>query len=52
MVLRFDPFSRFDELAEQMYRASSGLSPMSVGMPVDPYRADDHYVLHGEPTAS
>lgn len=46
MVLRFDPFSRFDQLAEQMFRAASGTGAMPTAMPVDLYQADDHYVLH------
>lgn len=42
MLLRFDPLRDFDRLTEQMMRDWRAARPV----PMDVYRAGDHYVLH------
>lgn len=40
--MRIDPFQVFDRLAQQW----SGIGLSKSAMPIDAYRADDHYVVH------
>ena len=47
-VLRFDPFRDFDRLTEQYLGAPSGSARAPRFMPMDLYRAGDHYVLHAD----
>ena len=44
-VLRFDPFRDLDRLAEQMLGVPAGSPRAPRFMPMDLFRADDHYVL-------
>jgi len=47
-VLRFDPFRDLDRLTEQMLGAPVGSARTPRFMPMDLYRAADHYVLHAD----
>jgi HSP20 family protein len=47
-VLRFDPFRDIDRLAEQMLGVPTGTPRSPRFMPMDLYRAGDHYVLHAD----
>ncbi|WP_232821863.1 Hsp20/alpha crystallin family protein [Desertihabitans aurantiacus] len=44
-VLRFDPFSDFDAITKQLLGMSGDTSRVPRFMPVDLFRAGDHYVL-------
>ena len=46
-MLRFDPFRDIDRLAEQAF-ALPGQSRVPRFMPMDLFKADDHYVLHAD----
>ena len=46
-MLRFDPFRDIDRLAEQVF-AQPGQSRVPRFMPMDLFKADDHYVLHAD----
>jgi len=47
-VLRFDPFRELDRMTEQLLAAPSGTARVPRFMPMDLYRAGDHYVLHAD----
>jgi HSP20 family protein len=47
-VLRFDPFRDIDRLTEQMLGVPAGSARAPRFMPMDLYRAGDHYVLHAD----
>jgi HSP20 family protein len=47
-VLRFDPFRDLDRMTEQLLGASAGTGRVPRFMPMDLYRAGDHYVLHAD----
>jgi HSP20 family protein len=44
MVLSFDRFREFDQLANEMFGSVAG--PATAAMPMDLYRSGDHFVLH------
>ena len=46
-MLRFDPFRDIDRLAEQVF-AQPGQSRVPRFMPMDLFKADDHYVLNAD----
>jgi HSP20 family protein len=46
VVTRFDPFRDMDRLAERLLTATTDMGETMRGMPLDVYRAGDHYVLH------
>ncbi|ABK52382.1 heat shock protein Hsp20 [Acidothermus cellulolyticus 11B] len=48
MALRFDPFREFDRLTEQLLGSALGSVRTPRFMPMDLYRAGDHYVLHAD----
>ena len=45
MVTRFDPFRDLDRLAERMLGAASDMSQAMRAIPMDVFRAGDHYIL-------
>ncbi len=48
-MLSYDPFRDLDRLSEQLLGASAGSSArVPKFMPMDLYRAGDHYVLHAD----
>lgn len=47
-VLRFDPFRDLDRLADQLLGTPMGTARFPRFMPMDLYRAGDHYVLHAD----
>ena len=47
-MLRFDPFSDVDALTRSLLTGQSGSSRSPRFMPMDLYRAGDHYVLHAD----
>ncbi len=47
-MLRFDPFRDLDRLTEQVLGAPAGSARAPRFMPMDLYRAGDHYVLHAD----
>ncbi|MGX7678729.1 Hsp20/alpha crystallin family protein [Jatrophihabitans sp. DSM 45814] len=47
-MLRFDPFRDVDRMTEQLLGVPSGSSRAPRFMPMDLYRAGDHYVLHAD----
>jgi len=47
-VLRFDPFRDIDRLTEQLLGSPAGSARAPRFMPLDLYRAGDHYVLHAD----
>lgn len=46
-MLRFDPFRDIDRLAEQVF-TQPGQNRVPRFMPMDLFKADDHYVLHAD----
>ena len=46
VVMRFDPFRDFDRLTERLLTTAADMGQTMRAMPLDVYRAGDHYVLH------
>ena len=46
MVTRYDPFRDFDALASRLLSQASDMGQAMRAMPVDLFRAGDHFVLH------
>lgn len=46
VVIRFDPFRDLDRLTERLLTAATDMGATMRTMPLDVYRAGDHYVLH------
>lgn len=46
VVIRFDPFRDFDRLTERLLATATDMGQTMRAMPLDVYRAGDHYVLH------
>ena len=46
MVIRFDSFRDMDRLTERLLTAATDMGNTMRAMPLDLYRAGDHYVLH------
>lgn len=47
-MLRFDPFRDLDRMTEQLLTATGAPNRVPRFMPMDLYRAGDHYVLHAD----